>query len=134
MLLSFFRQRFVYKSNSKLKICASFSSRGFSELKGKDLTRILKMKSDGQEWLKISNNHNLLSTIASQLLKEEHFKDLDQLVGKVGLSKCSTGLQTTLLKSYLEREDWNKAQDLYSVGFLSCFVISFLFIMFRIVF
>ena len=112
-----------------MKICASFSSRGFSELKGKDLTRILKMKSDGQEWLKISNNHNLLSTIASQLLKEEHFKDLDQLVGKVGLSKCSTGLQTTLLKSYLEREDWNKAQDLYSVGFfiMLCYDIFFVY-------
>lgn len=115
MLLSLIRQRLVFNSKFNLKIRASFSSRGFLELKDKDLVRILNMKSNGQEWLRISNNHNLLSTIASKLLNERHFEDLDQLIGKIGLSKCSTGLQTTLLKSYLERQEWKEAQNLYTV-------------------
>lgn len=115
MLVSIIRQRFV--CNSKLKICATLKSCQFSELKDKYSIKILNMESNEKEWIRVSNNYHLLSTIASKLLKEGNFKDLDKLVDKVGLSKCPTGLQTTLLKSYLERKDWEKAKKLYSVSF-----------------
>ena len=115
-MLSFLQHRFVWTSRWRLKFGGTLSSHEFSDYKHNYLRKLLYMESNEPEWVKISKDHHLLSSIASNLLSESRFQDLDHLVDKIGLSKCSLGLQTTLLKSYLERKEWQKAQNLHSVS------------------
>ena len=68
-------------------------------------------------WVQNLKEHRTISSIANDLVKHKKYNDFDFLINKMGISNCSIGMQTTTLKSYIERQIWKKAIPLFDVKY-----------------
>eukprot|EP00111_Clytia_hemisphaerica_P006022 TCONS_00017413-protein len=75
----------------------------------KMIQKVLETNSNHPEWKNITKDRKLLPMIANNLSSMGRFEELDQLFDKVGIDSCSLGMQTTLLRSYIERQNWESA-------------------------
>ena len=92
----------------------------------KMIQKVLETNSSHPEWKNINKDRKLLPMIANNLSSMGRFEELDQLFDKVGIESCSLGMQTTLLRSYIERQNWESAIDLLKVS-LIIWILKFLF-------
>ena len=87
-----------------------------------------KLNSSNNAIVHDADDQSNISVLTNHLLRTEEYDEFDKLVSKMDINNSPLGIQTTVLKSYIVRQNWKDAIQLFEVSFMLPFLSLCLYI------
>jgi len=79
-----------------------------------------KLNSTNHNTAQHIGDHKSISILANNLFKSERYDEFDNLISRMDINSSPLGIQTTVLKSYIARQNWKDAIKLFGVSVFLC--------------